>query len=174
MRMMAGHIMQSKEWIAEGHCIPNLLSAPTGQPFTPFVPFTHAALLDTSISEKEGFRTVDIHGSLLRFYSIIPLTPDEFLWKEEVGMEESLFEAVGCKSLHEDVMIDCIIDPKRTCVVKYHNARERIRDFFAMLDEEFDDEDHEDTFNIDDEGDLGNGASPLPSPASATTDEGFH
>lgn len=152
LRSFVNYVGATKNWVAEAHGLPNLLSDPPGQQYIPSVPFSHVVLLDP-INEQSGFQYCKIDEEIVHFYLVIPLTAAEAAWKREVGIEDSLFYAVGSKEIGgDDVLIDYIIDPRRRCAVTDLGARERFANLVNAMEDDEDYEDEEDDEGMEEDG----------------------
>lgn len=152
LRSYVQYVSSTKAWIARYHGLPNILSDPPGQQFVPCVPFSHVVLFDTEVNEKPGFAVADVDGEKVNFYLVVPVTAAEAAWKREVGIEDSLFYAVGSKEESESVCIDYVIDPNRKCAVTYHHLPEEIEFHRAQQGSEDEDDSEDEGEGSEDEG----------------------
>ncbi len=134
------YLLSTKDSLFDGHILPNILSSIPGTPYLPSLPFTHTVLCDTSISENASFLH-EISNNSMSFYFIVPITFTEFLWANEEGIEQTLFEIIHSKQKEDpDYYIDFVLNPNRKCSVQYYNAIECVAGLYAALEEMNEDE----------------------------------
>ena len=153
IRSLSKYVQATGSWLAENHGLPNFSGEETGMPFTPSTKLSHMILL-SPIMEDDDFNVVNVDGTFVNLYLVVPLTAAEAAWKREVGAVNSIYYIVGSKALGgEHVLVDYIIDPKRPCCVTDLNCREIYDNLPHEQDEEEESEDEE----SDDEDDMESG-----------------
>lgn len=150
IRSLSTYVQATGSWLAEDHGLPNLCGEETGVPFTPNTKLSHMILL-SPVMEDDDFSIVNVDGTFVNLYLVVPLTAAEAAWKREVGASNSIYYIVGSKALGgEHVLVDYIIDPKRPCCVTDLNCREiydnlKQEEYEEDEDEESDEEEEEES-----------------------------